>query len=372
MNCPGRDGRNVFPDLEYLRWIEGKPDAATHDLGSSDLRPWADDRPITDRLSALAESERSLSALIADRYDVPETWVVPTAGATHANVLAAVAAIDRSEHQQPRILVEKPGYEPLRTTPELFGATVDRFLRPPASEYGLGPERVGAALAEQTALVTVTNRHNPSGRLADRDAIAAVTDRAAEAGAPLLVDEVYGPFTATRDDAGAFGGVTAAGLDDVVVTGSLTKFHGLGHLRIGWLIAPPEFADSVRKATRHLPAVAGPSHDLARRALAAPDRIEPKARDRLVENHDLLAAFVERRDDLHGAVFPGSTFTFLEHEAADGNQVVDAAWDEGVLVVPGRFFDDDDAFRLSLTGPADETERALSTFETVLDDLTRV
>lgn len=67
------------------------------------------------------------------------------------------------------MLVEKPGYEPLLTTPEAFGARVDRFRRPPDTGYDLEPDRVAAALADELALVTVTNRHNPSGQLVDRD-----------------------------------------------------------------------------------------------------------------------------------------------------------------------------------------------------------
>lgn len=360
----------MFPDLEYIRWIEGRPPKATHDLGSSDLEPFEDDRPPSDRCTDLPEPpDRDLTAILADRYEVAEEWVVPAAGATHANVLAAVAALDLADDPEPSILVEKPGYEPLRKTPELFGADVDRFLRPGDEDSTLDPQRVAGAVTDGTAMVTVTNRHNPSGRLVDREDIAAVAAETRPADAPLLVDEVYGPFSTDPDTTGPFGGVTAAGLDGVVVTGSLTKFHGLGPLRVGWLIGPPSFAAAARKARRHLPAVAGPSVEMARRALGAPGAIEPLARERLAANHETLSTFVADRDDLSGTVYPGSSFAFVAHESVDGDDLAAAAWEAGVLVIPGRFFERADGVRVCLSGPTEETEAGLEALADVLDSV---
>jgi len=357
----------VFPDLEYIRWIEGRPPRATHDLGSSDLDPWVDDGgPATAADLPPPETDRSLSAMVADRYDVPEDHVLPTAGATHANVLAAVAALDGAEADADRVLVEKPGYEPLRATPRLFGATVDRFLRPPEDDAILNPDRVEGALTDETALVTVTNRHNPSGRLTDRDTLAAAAERTAEADVPLLVDEVYGPFGAD-DGTGPFGGVTAAGLDGVVVSGSLTKFHGCGPMGVGWLIGDPAFLEHARKAARHLPALSEPSRRLGRRVLAAPGSVEPRAREQLRTNHDLLAEFAAERADLSGTVHEGSTYAFLAHDEVDGDVVAEAAWADDVLVVPGRFFEDEASFRVSVSGAAEDVRAALSALGAVLD-----
>ncbi len=366
----GTDRSGVFPDLEYLRWIEGRPERATHDLGSSDLEPFEDGRPAAERCTDLPDPpERSLRAILADRYGVPEERVVPTAGTTHANALAAVAALDLADDPEARILVEKPGYEPLRKTPRLFGATVDRFLRSRAAGTDLDPDRVEGALTDRTALVTVTNRHNPTGRLVDRATVEAVAERTREADVPLLVDEVYGPFSTDPDHTGPFGGVTGAGLEGVVVTNSLTKFHGLGSLRVGWLIGPPDFADAARKASRHLPALAGPSVEMARRVLGAPGAIEPLARDRLVDNHDRLAEFVADRPDLSGAVHPGASFGFVAHDTLDGDELAEAAWEAGVLLVPGRFFEAPEGVRICLTGATEAMAAGLDALADALDSV---
>lgn len=366
----------MFPAIPYLDWIEGRPDEARYDLGSSDLRPDAvSDGVVPPSLVGLAppESDVRLHEQLARAYDVDESNVLVTAGATHANFLAAATAIDFAgvpDHDEtlgPQILVEKPGYQPLVATPDALGARVDRFLRPHEDDYRLDPERVANAL-DDVALVSVTNRHNPSGRLSDRETLALLARIVADDGGYLLVDEVYAPYTDTAED-GVFGGVTAAGLPNTVVTSSLTKFHGLGGLRLGWLVGPESFVDRARTAMRHIPAVAQPSVSLARRALHHEELLSMDSRALLRANHDRLAAFVSDRADLSGTLFPGSTFGCFSHETADGDEVTEAAWKQGVLVVPGRFFGQPDSVRLSLGRATEEMEAGLSVLGDVLDSL---
>ncbi|WP_134670386.1 pyridoxal phosphate-dependent aminotransferase [Halorussus marinus] len=372
----------MLPDIEYIEWIAGRPEAADHDLGSSDLRRTPDDRSavipadLTERPDPPAD--RSLEAQLADEYGVEPENVLVTAGATQANALASSAALriaaddetpdeeaDASAH---RVLVEKPGYEPLLATPRGFGATVDRFRRPAEAGYPLDAERVGAAVRENTALVVATNRHNPSGRRADRQTLADVAGAVEDEGVSLLVDEVYAPFD-DRAGEGPFGGPSAVGLPNTVVTNSLTKFLGFGGLRIGWLVADRQFVEAARSASRHVHAVAEPSRQLARRALASADELAADARERVRTNREALVEFLDAREDLSGTVEPGCSYAFLEHAAADGDAVVDAAWDRGVLVVPGRFFDVDERFRLSVAGEPAAVRAGLDALGTALDDL---
>ncbi|MFC7070337.1 pyridoxal phosphate-dependent aminotransferase [Halobaculum lipolyticum] len=378
----------MFPPLAYLQWIEGRPETAEHDLGSSDLRrlPPADaDEPVPSRLAGLAPpaDDVGLAERIAREYDVDESRVLPTAGATHAGFLACATAATLARERDspddderdadaasPRALVEKPGYEPLVETPRALNLRVARFRRPDPNAV-LEPDRVAAAaadLAGPLAHVTVTNRHNPTGRLTTRatlaDAAAVVDDLAGY----LLVDEVYAPYT-EDDGAGPFGGPTAAGLPSTVAVGSLTKFHGLGGLRVGWLVGPERFVERARQVEQYVPALAAPSVALARRFFAHREELVADARAHCRENHDLLRSFLEERDDLAGHVDAGSPFGYVEHERADGDAVSEAAWDAGVLVVPGRFFGLDEGVRVSLGRDPDDCADALTAFGAVLDDL---
>ncbi|MFC7045631.1 pyridoxal phosphate-dependent aminotransferase [Halobacteriaceae archaeon GCM10025711] len=221
-----------------------------------------------------------------------------------------------------------------------------------------------------TELVTVTNRHNPSGRLVDRDELSALASRVAADGARLLVDEVYAPFvTAEHTVDGPFGAPSAVGLDDTVVTGSLTKFHGLGDVRVGWLIADRAFAAEARRVRHHVPAVARTSVKMAERAVYHADELADRSRNLVAQNASLLTDFVESRDDIDGFVAPDSTFAFLDPEHADGDQLVEAAWENGLLVVPGRFFDDPGRVRVSLGHAPEDMRVALEQLGEVLDRL---
>ncbi|KAB1188286.1 MULTISPECIES: pyridoxal phosphate-dependent aminotransferase [Haloferax] len=376
----------TFPRIPYLEWISDRAEEATFDLATSDLRVAEDDDAIVPPvLSSLPDPEgETLESQLAARYGVPESWVLVTSGASSANFLAACALLDAptdadadedetdatgdDDEPRPQVLVEKPGYQPLCAVPEALGARVDRFVRPPEYDYDIEPHRVEAAASESFAYAVVTNRHNPSGRLASRAELAELAKHTSDAGGHLLVDEVYAPYVDPARD-GPFGGVTAAGLSNVVTTGSLTKFYGLGGLRIGWIIGDPAIIDRAQSASMYFPTVAHPSRNLARRALHNAAELEPAAREHLSANHELLASFVSDRPLVSGRIHTGGSFAYLSHDELDGDDVADAAWEAGVLVVPGRFFDAPASFRIALGGAPDEMAAGLDAFGDVLDEL---
>lgn len=376
----------MFPRLEYLEWISGRPEVAMYDLGSSDLRGDRGHEPeiVPEPLEGLDDPPvgASLEMQLAGEYGVEPEQVLLTSGASNANFVAAAAALDAElddggqvvededdseDTPQPRVLVEKPAYEPLVKTPRALGGNVDRFLRD--DRYRLDAERARKAMVDDTRLVTVTNRHNPSGALADPDTLTDIAGVAADHDARLLVDEVYAPFlpNASDDGASAFGGPTAAGTENTVVTGSLTKFFGLGDVRVGWLIADEEFVSRARSVVYHVPGFADTSRALGMRALHNADRLAGRARELIAENSALLASFVDARDDVDGFVPEGSTFAFLDPEHVDGDELAAAAWDEGILLAPGRFFDDPERVRVSLGGTPETSEAALDALGVVLD-----
>ncbi len=386
-----------LPTIEYIGWIEGRPGTVEHDLGTSDLRGAARRNPesvVPEELADLASpGEVPLSASVADAYGVDSESVLVTPGASLANAVAALTALDAAESRLDgdrgdpdavdhlggvpdgfdpagSVLVEKPTYEPLVDTPQLFGARIDRYLRRADGDWHLDADRVEAALREDTALVTATNRHNPTGRLSTRDTLAEVAAVVRAADARLLVDEVYAPYVVDGGDGErAFGGVTAAGIDGTVVTGSLTKFHGLGDLGVGWLVADPEFVDRADRVARHFPSVAGPSRALGRRTFAHREHLERESGELLARNAALLAEFVADRADLVGPVYEGSSYALLAHEDADGDAVAETALDRDLLVVPGRFFETPERFRVSLGRDTEHVREALDVLGGVLDDL---
>lgn len=362
----------MFPRLAYLEWITGRPDVALYDLGSSDL---GGDRShelevVPAPLDGLDDppTGATLETQIAGEYGVEPEQVLVTAGATLANVIAVATALQQEAGEDGKgtqqVLVEQPSYEPLVKSPAALGADVNRFSR--GDDFQLDPDRVKAAVTDSTALVTVTNRHNPSGALASRNSLAALADVVSDNGSRLLVDEVYAPYVPEPQD-GPFGGPSAVDLENTVVTSSLTKFYGLDDLRIGWLIADEAFVDHARSVAYHFLGVADTSRALGKRALHNADRLDERSRTLLGENADLLGEFLDERDDLEGFLADGSPFAFLDPVNADGDEVTQAAWEVGLLVVPGRFFENDDRIRVSLGRSPSEVAPTLDKLGEVLD-----
>lgn len=376
---PGNVMRSLVENIEYLEWISNRLETVDYDLGSSDLALSWDNRELIERLLECPRPQQdvTLESLIADQYDssVASDNILVTAGATTANVLATITAMSgcarRDGPQKPVVLTEAPGYEPLTASARTLGAEVRHFQRTESDRYSVNPESITSKVTTDTCLVSLTNRHNPSGRLTTRGTLKELASELKDREATFLVDEVYAPYMRqpSQGQGTAFGGVTAAGLESTVVVNSLTKFFGLGNLRIGWLIGNERFVRRAKSAQWHAIDVAATSRELARIALSNVERFEQRSRNLLRENATLLHAFTEGREDVTGVVEPGHTMAFLKHDDADGDTVTRHAIDAGILVLPGRFFGTPSHFRVSLGTSTKHAEEGLSALGAVLDDL---
>ncbi|MFB6253242.1 MAG: pyridoxal phosphate-dependent aminotransferase [Halobacteriaceae archaeon] len=359
----------MFPTIEYINWISGRPEVALHDLGTSEL--WGDrdhePRPIPPILQNKDDppTGATLEVQLAQKYDVQPQQVVITAGASQANFLSIATKIQ--QRNESHVLVEKPTYEPLRKIPAALGATVNRFSR--SEQYEIDPKVISQSLTPETDLIIITNRHNPSGVSTSRDTLTQIAQLAVENDCYLLIDEVYGPY---RDPDSAtdrgLGGISGVGLDNTIITNSLTKFYGLGDVRIGWVIGPQETIEDVRKIKDYSQCVGQTNRALGQRALHHSDDMESRAYDLIRQNSAILSDFVAQRSDIAGFVPENNTFCFVKCTTMDGDQLVNKAWEQGILLVPGRFFEDSDRIRISLGRSPENSEAALTALSEVLDE----
>lgn len=369
--------------IDYLEWISGRPEAVEYDLASSDLATSLDRQERLDRLVQLQRPDpnTTLESLVAAQYDdsISAENVIVTAGATTASVFTLATAMEAHEPDadanrtgtgNPAVVTESPGYEPLSATPRTLNADVQYVQRRASDDYQLSPTAVLSAVTDNTCLVSVTNRHNPSGRLTSKRTLETLATDLDARDVRLLVDEVYAPYApaATDGPGTALGGVTAAGLDSTVITNSLTKFLGFGDLRIGWAIGDPAFVQRAETARWHAIDVAATSRELARIVFHNIDQLERRSRERVRANAELLRSFVDGRDDLSGFVAPDHTMAFLKHEQLSGDDVAEAASARNVLLVPGRFFGDRTRFRVSLGGDPSVMREGLDVLSRALDE----
>lgn len=95
---------------------------------------------------------------------------------------------------------------------------------------------------ERTRLVFITNPANPTGTFTTRDEL----DRLHAALAPsvvLVIDAAYAEFC--TDPSFTDGLELARTAENVIVTHTFSKLHGLAALRVGWAYAPTPIADAI-------------------------------------------------------------------------------------------------------------------------------
>jgi histidinol-phosphate aminotransferase len=108
--------------------------------------------------------------------------------------------------------------------------------------YRLSPEAMLAAVDERTRLVFITHPGNPTGTF-----LTGAELRALHGALPpkvvLVLDGAYSEFA--TDPGFEDGLALARGEENVVVTRTFSKIHGLASLRIGWAYCPPHIADAL-------------------------------------------------------------------------------------------------------------------------------
>ena len=100
---------------------------------------------------------------------------------------------------------------------------------------------------------------------------------AAEVGARVLIDEVY--LELLFEDGKAFTAFRPDG--NIVVTSSLTKAYGLSGLRCGWILAPADLAEKMRRLNDLFASL--PAHVAEQLGLVAMSRLDAlRARGRAI------------------------------------------------------------------------------------------
>jgi aspartate/methionine/tyrosine aminotransferase len=297
-----------------------------------------------------------LREAIGKRYGIPIERIVAADGTSMANFLAMAALISPGDE----VLIEQPTYEPLLGAASFLGAEIKRFERK-APDFRLDPEAARSATSDRPRLIVLTNLHNPSGALAEEAELRAI----AELGPRVLIDEVYlDAAVPPRPSAALLG-------PQFVTTNSLTKVYGLSGLRCGWIFAEPELAERMWRVNDLFGV--NQAHQAERLACFAFDHF-----DRLVggnpamlaANRSLLNDFVASRDDLECMRAEHGITAFPRWTGGDTQRLDDRLRETyDTAIVPGRWFEMPDHFRIGLGLPTGDFTEALNRLGAALDDL---
>lgn len=351
----------------YIEWAKLRS-AATHNLATSGMAslPLAELGVTIDQLEINGSSNSygypPLLEAIALRYRVPRECVVSAIGTSLANYLALAAATEPGDE----ILIEQPAYDPLLGVARYLGLEIKRFQRPPEQNFDIDVSALERKLTPRTRVIALCNLHNPSGALVPASTLREISALATKkSGAYILVDEVYRemlfepqPQTAFHIDPERF-----------LTTNSLTKAYGLSGLRCGWILAPKELSARMwRIHDIHSGTYSYPAELLSTVAFAQLRAVSARAKSILDNNRRLLREFLASRNDLE--YFWPEYGTIVFPRLKSGN--VDALcamlqYESDTSVVPGRFFECPDRFRIGVGTETDATRESLRQLARGLD-----
>lgn len=273
---------------------------------------------------------------IAGRYQVPVEALVPALGASGALFSVCQALVTPGSS----VAVEDPGYEPLWKVPEVLGARVVRFPR------GDDVEAMLDGIGAEPRLVIVSNPHNPTAAVLSDQQLVELAGGLGE-GRWLLVDEVYReldqPVTTLFGKA-----------PNVITINSTTKCLGVPWARAGWIAAPGELVQSLRRSELFSVGNAPPGcfawgAAAVEQATWLLERVMNLQRGKRA----LVDAWIAKRSAEFRAspAFGDALFVWLERR--DGASLMpwlDRVRDElGITISPGKFFGAPQGMRLSFT-----------------------
>jgi aspartate/methionine/tyrosine aminotransferase len=325
--------------------------AVEHLLCASDVQPMpmaellalADDetRSMWEGLS-LGYTESSGHPLlrqgIAALYDGLEADdILVFAGAEEAIFCLANVAVEPGDHA----IVTWPGYQSLYEVARAAGVDVTLHELREESGWAIDIDLVRRQVTPATRLIVVNPPHNPTGMMPDRATFDALVTIAEEAGAHLLVDEVYRFLELDERDR------LPSGADSTgrgVSLGVMSKSFAMAGLRIGWLATHDRDLLARCAAFKDYTTIcsSAPSEVLALVGLRARRAVLARSRGIVAANLERLDAFFDDWADRFTWVRPRGGSVGFPRLTVPGVSIdawaADLVEAEGVLLLPASQF----------------------------------
>ncbi|MFD1564143.1 histidinol-phosphate transaminase [Haloarchaeobius amylolyticus] len=295
-----------------------------------------------------------LTTAIAGRWNVADEQVWLANGGDGAIDYLHRAALEPGDD----VLVPTPGFAYYGMSSRFHHGDVREYGLSRADDFTQDADTVLEAY-DGERVIWLTSPHNPTGStmpLAEIERLADETDEETL----IVVDEAYGEF-ADRESAIALieGHNGFEARDDVAVLRTFSKAYGLAGVRLGYAVVPHEWADAYTRVNTPFAA----SELACRAGLAAIDDEEHVVRT--VETTRESRAYMHENIDAHVWESEGN---FVLVDVGDASAVATEMQQRGVIVRDCSSFGLPACIRITC-GTEDETERAVTTLNDVLEDL---
>lgn len=171
----------------------------------------------------------------------PEREVTVCCGATEGMIAAMLALIDPGDE----VIVFEPFYENYNPDAQLSGAKARYVtLRPP--DWSFDREELRRAFNPRTKAIILNSPNNPTGKVFNREELEYIAGLCQEFDALAITDEIYEHIL--YDGARHIPMISLPGMRErSILVNSMSKTYSVTGWRVGWVLAPPDLTDSIRK-----------------------------------------------------------------------------------------------------------------------------
>lgn len=201
---------------------------------------------------AIAAKSRSFLGLDVDA----ESEITVTCGSTEGMIAGMLACIDAGEE----VILFEPFYENYAPDAILSDATpVHVPLYQTSDGWHFEKDELRAAFNERTKAIIICNPNNPTGKVFSREELEFIAELCIEFDALCFTDEIYehilyrgkrdaGQMTMALNNPKHICMATLDGMKErTVVVNSLSKTYSVTGWRVGYVIAPPDITNAIRK-----------------------------------------------------------------------------------------------------------------------------
>ena len=193
----------------------------------------------------LPDLRRAIAAKMKRWYDLDfdaDKHVTVTCGVTEALMATFMGLINPGDE----VIIIEPCHEGYLPAAVFAGAQA-RFVALDLPDYALDLEKLRATFSARTRAILINSPHNPTGRVFTRVELEEIARLCNEFDAIAITDEIYEHIT--YDDHAHIPFASLPGMMERTVTLSgFGKTYAVTGWRLGYVCAPSNFTDAIRKA----------------------------------------------------------------------------------------------------------------------------
>jgi aminotransferase len=171
----------------------------------------------------------------------PEREITVCCGATEGMVASLLAVLNPGDE----VVLFEPFYENYGPDTQLCGAE-PRYVKLHAPGWRFDPDELRQAFTPKTKAIVLNSPNNPTGKVFRREELEQIAALCHEFDALAITDEIYEHILyegAVHIPIASLPGMR----ERSILVNSMSKTYSVTGWRVGWVLAPPDLTDSIRK-----------------------------------------------------------------------------------------------------------------------------